>query len=171
VTDRDKPAEIGVATKRMPEGRLKIIENMLAACVPGVIIERRMSTEWRISTRQVRRYVQRVLERWAEQAKVVAPLRRYQLRVMMEDIYSKAREGNELGIAITAADRLARLDGGYEPVEIKHTGEVRLPSGFQSPADARAYLATHMKRLAQEGMHESSAEGAAGSAQGSEEGR
>lgn len=97
--------------------RLEQVERLLRECKTSSAIQQQLATEWHVTHRQVRVYIQKVYERWQEEAKAEGPLRREQRRAQLEGILEIAVFSMDLKSACVAIDRLCRIDGVYAPIE------------------------------------------------------
>lgn len=138
------PGKVG-GHRAIPRSRLDAIEAALGRVLPHSIIERKFATEWKITRRQVRRYISKVYEEWEEQAKENRATHRSALRWAFQDIYQKSYSDQEWGMALQALDRIGRLDGCYAPDKVEVSGEIT-NLGFKDAEEAKARLVELMKK-------------------------
>lgn len=118
------PAERSEALKiRMGE-----VEKMLAIQLTSSDIQKRIVEKYGVSARCVRNDIMRVYKKWDVESEAERPARRSQLRMTLRRLLQMALKGNDVRAAILVADRLAKLDGLFAPVEahVQHSGSVRM---------------------------------------------
>lgn len=123
VNGRPIPKHARGMRRHTPE-RLALVEAALRCLTSHHVIEERFSKEWKIQKRAVREYVTAVYRAWAEQAEASKDFRREQMRIAFQDFYEKTmrvdatEKGPDFKAAVTALDRLCKLEGVYEPDKV-----------------------------------------------------
>lgn len=102
-------------TRLKPEARL-LIESLLATCTPTSLIKKQLVTKFGCSDRSAGMWITQAVDMMADEAKPFEKdARRAQLRVAFSDFYQKALLARQFNSAVTALDRLCKLDGLYAP--------------------------------------------------------
>lgn len=117
------PRKVRQISKAEVAERLEEVELLMASCVQSLTIERKLQHKWGVSRRQVRWYMQRVRERWAnESSKLDREERRRELETTIRSAIAAATARGEPAQVLRGSDQLAKLHGLYEPdrVETKH---------------------------------------------------
>jgi hypothetical protein len=101
------------ADKLELEARLLTAEELLVSGLSPARVQRELARKYGISTRQVRTYVAKIVERWEKESKEDAAHRREKLFRMAERLYAKAYAQDRLGPANAALQTLAKLGGAF----------------------------------------------------------
>lgn len=107
--------------KRLDRVKLIATEKLLRECKAHSVIEEKLSQTYGVTRRTVRDWIMLVYAEWDRVAKATAPHARTRMRAAFEDFFAKAMDedatekGPDYKAALQALDRLARLDGVYEP--------------------------------------------------------
>lgn len=118
---------------RLPREREAEVSRLLSQCVPHAQIVAYLSQKWNVHESTIRNYIHEVYHRWAELPSLDPTSRKEQMRQAMMDFYQKALKGGAYSAAVTALDRLCKLDGLYAPDVVVARGELNKDS--QSVAD------------------------------------
>jgi hypothetical protein len=94
--------------------RIEAAEELLCAGLSPGRVERKLSQDYGISTRQARTYIARVYERWEEQITADAPHRREKVYRMAERFYAKALIDKQYTAASNTLHLLAKLSGALQ---------------------------------------------------------
>ena len=131
--------------------RLERIEEMLASGIPSGKVETVLATEYGVSRRQVRNYIQRVYQLREQQRIVDAPYRRENLLRKIERFYAKCLAKEKFGPAAQILVLEARLSGALtqHPVE----REAALDRIGAPPEDA-AQVLPYARKVLMAQMHE-----------------
>jgi len=98
--------------RRFQAGRLDAVSNAMAACDSYSKIEERFAAEWKVTRRQVRRYIGEVEAQWKARAASMAPDDwRGELTEMALDVYREARAAKHARVALQCIDQIAKLHG------------------------------------------------------------
>lgn len=113
----------------VPRERLDAIRIALGKCWSHGKIYALFSKQWSVTRQTIYNYVQRVYEEMAEEDKEARPHRKQRIRESLEEFYDRAMQEDKthepnFPAAIQALDRLARIDGCYEPERIEMSGGV-----------------------------------------------
>lgn len=101
-----------------PEQRL-YIEGMLATMTPLAIIVREAAKRFDVTEMTAKGWYTRTLLQLGDEAQQIEKdWRRAQMRAAFSDFYQKALIAKQFNSAITALDRLCKLDGLYAPEEL-----------------------------------------------------
>jgi len=95
---------------------------MLALQIPPTEVQQRISEKYDVSTRCVRNDIQRVHRTWEAESSLERPARRGQLRSTLRRILQLALKKSDLRSAVGVCDRLAKLDGLNEALQVEHSG-------------------------------------------------
>lgn len=108
------------------EQRLLQVEAWLASGYRHRQTVEMIRDKFKVSSTIALKYIRRVEEQWAEEGAREAPHRRDKLRAAMWDFYLKAMTDGAWTAAGQMLDRLARLDGCYQPeqVEVAHSAAI-----------------------------------------------
>lgn len=126
---------------------MRVCEELLVRRVRTCDIERAMGSQFRLEPRSVRKYISRVHDRWRAEAEASPrSQRRNHLRQNLEDLYQRSinarevvrdKDGNpvldasnrpvtyprpDVRAAVGVSDKLAKLDGLYEPLTVDAGG-------------------------------------------------
>lgn len=115
---------------RLPPEREAEISRLLSQCVPHAQIIAFLSQKWGVKDNTIRVYISEVYHRWAQLPALDPVGRKEQMRQALMDFYTKAMKGGAYSAAVTALDRLCKLDGLYVPEVSAMRGEL----GDRSPA-------------------------------------
>jgi hypothetical protein len=119
-----------MAQKKGKGSRLKaderlFVESLLASVTPHAIIRREIQKRFGINERRASAWISYVYALLAEEAKPQAKdERRAQMRNVLGDFYQKAVLAKNFNAAVTALDRMCKLDGLYAPEQhdVRHQG-------------------------------------------------
>lgn len=101
-----------------PEQRL-FVESLLATCTPTQVIIKQIGLKFGIKERQAKNWISATYAALAEEARPIEKAeRRAQMRASLGDFYQKALLARQFNAAVTALDRLCKLDGLYAPEEV-----------------------------------------------------
>ena len=100
---------------RLPPEREAEVARLLSQCVPHPKIVAYLSQTWGCTDRAVRRAIREVYYRWSKLPSTDPLARREQMRQAMFDFYGKALKAGAYSAAVTALDRLCKLDGLFAP--------------------------------------------------------
>jgi hypothetical protein len=141
MTDRPDRTARHRADQLEINSRLLTVEELLVSGLSPARVERELSKKYGISTRQVRKYVTKIVKRWQEDSKEDAAYRREKLFRMAERLYAKAYAQDRLGPANAALQTLARLGGAFAKGEADRTQltEVLGPPPTDDPTKALIY--------------------------------
>jgi hypothetical protein len=138
------------------EARLLTAEELLVSGLSPARVQRELARRYNITTRQVRTYVAKIVERWQKESKDDAVYRREKLFRMAERLYAKAYAQDRLGPANAALQTLAKLGGAFAKGETDrgHLNEVLGPPPKDDPTKALIYaqnvLVLTMQDIAQD---------------------
>lgn len=123
---------------------LQAVETLYRAYVSPVEIQDRVAREYSVTTRTVRRYLEEVVTKYAEQEKGDRERNRHQMRATMRAAMAKCLAAGNHKAANAWADKLCKLDGLYEAEKVEHSGQVNgvhvnAETGPLKPAE-RAHL-------------------------------
>jgi hypothetical protein len=120
------PTPMQVAASQAPRGklgpapdRLRKVEAMLRDMKSHHVIEQELASEFKVTRDTVRRWITIVYAHWAKEADQTRPHARQRLREGFLRFYDQAMAAGDLKSAVQALDRLARIDGAYEPERIE----------------------------------------------------
>lgn len=108
---------------KYPE-RLEAVERMLRECQSHSVIEQILAARFGVTRGTVRLWIHEVYKQLGEQAEDLRPFAREKLREAFVEFYQRAmaptatEKGPDYKAALQALDRLARLDGCYEPEKL-----------------------------------------------------
>lgn len=164
----DKPGKGNRSGKRsakaLAKERLEVVDQMLHKCYTHSAVCGILAKQWDITPRQVRNYIRKVYEMWAEDAKKTlvdrVSLRRTQLEQVLEDamlrrvkVKDKKAQGGfrmepdpDLRVAVAALDRLCKVDGAYAPIEVATTVVGQIDLKKMTSDDKRKALAKLMTK-------------------------
>jgi hypothetical protein len=123
------------------EARLLTVEELLVSGVSSSRVERELSKKFSISRRQVRRYIDKIVERWQEDSREDVAIRREKLYRTAERLYAKAYAKDSLIAANSALQTMARLGGAFaqgDP-DRAHILETLGPPPIDDPMKALEY--------------------------------
>lgn len=95
------------------------VGRLLSQCVPHLQIRAYLKQKWGCSEETVRRAINEVYYRWGQAAQPEKDSRREQMRQALMDFYTAARKHGAYAPAVTALDRLCRIDGLYAPEKLE----------------------------------------------------
>ena len=95
------------------EDRIDKAEDLLVGGISPGRIERALAKDYNVSTRQARRYIAAVYDRWRQQTIEDAPHRREKIIRMAERFYSKCLTEKQYSAASNALILLARMSGAF----------------------------------------------------------
>lgn len=105
-------------SKLKPEARL-FVESLLATCTPHPVIKAQIAKKFGVGERQAANWIKATYEELAIEARPrQKDERRAQMRAALSDFYQKALLARQFNAAVTALDRLCKLDGLYAPDEV-----------------------------------------------------
>lgn len=110
---------LGQRKARMKPERQYEIERLLTQCVPHPQIRRYLSQKWGITEHTVDAYVRETYRRWAALPAMDKDGRREQMRQVLSEFYQRAMRAGNHSAAVTALDRLSKLDGLYAPEKVE----------------------------------------------------
>lgn len=108
----------------MPE-RVAYVERQLVGCVAHQVIERRLSKQWKVTSRTIRNYIRRVYDEWHRRAMEDPADHRTQLVLALSEVYRKAMMDGQYRAAVAALERIGRLNGLFtEEARLRVEGRV-----------------------------------------------
>jgi hypothetical protein len=130
---------------KLARERLDVVDQMLRQCWTHSAIQVVLAKKWDISKRQVRNYIKKTYARWDEDAKKTLVDRVHLRRAQLEGILEMAMQQAppDLRIAVSALDRLCRVDGAYaaEKAEVTVTGNIESEIRHMTSDDQRKAIA------------------------------
>ena len=109
--------------------RLASVQSLILQGVDNLTIASTMSAEWKLSTRQVRKYIKEVRDRWrATEVEVDPVIMRAEARAQLEDCYYEARRRGDFRTCNQLLrTKLQMIPGGFAPQKIEHAGQDGAP--------------------------------------------
>jgi hypothetical protein len=104
---------------RLPPDREAEVSRLLSQCVPSAQIREYLSAKWKCKPDQVQKAINEVYFRWSKLPAQDRESRREQMREAFFAFYQRAMKAGSHGPAVTAMDRLCKLDGLYQPDRIE----------------------------------------------------
>jgi hypothetical protein len=123
---------------------------LCAGLGPGHV-ERQLVRDLAISTRQARRYIQRVYGRWNAQSAADGPHRREKVIRMAERFYAKAMAAKDLRAAVQALQILGTMSGGFQQHDAER--QKRMAALGPPPQDPTRAL-VYAQRIMIDALHE-----------------
>lgn len=112
-------SKFGRGSRLKPEQRL-FVESMLATQTPASVIKREGAKKFGKSENTIENWISQVYELLgAEADPIKKDERRALMRQALGDFYQKALLARQFNAAVTALDRLCKLDGLYRPEEVE----------------------------------------------------
>lgn len=106
-----------------PEQRL-LVESYLATMTPHSVIKKEIAKKYGIREERVGEWIRNVYDMLRMEADPIKKdERRAQLRAALGDFYQKALLARQFNAAVTALDRLCKIDGLYAPDEVEITAK------------------------------------------------
>lgn len=124
----DAPKRRRTLTESEVQARLEQVEGLLAACTRTNTIQRALSAEWGVKPRQVRKYIQRVRDKWAAEAAILVDGEdrakyRAQIRTGLMDATNLAARDGDVNQWLRGLTLLAQLDGLNQPAKVEVSGK------------------------------------------------
>ena len=123
---------------------LAAVETLYKAYVAPPEIQDRLSKEFGISTRAIRRYIEEVAEKCHEEGAAQRDRNRHQMRATMRAAMTKCLAAGNHKAAERWADKLCRIDGLYAAEKVVVSGRV---DGVHVNADAGPLKPTERTHL------------------------
>jgi hypothetical protein len=147
-----------MAAKRAPRltmEREAEISRLLSQCVPHAQVAAYLANKWHVGEPTIRTYIREVYHRWGALPSLDPAGRKEQMRQALMDFYVKASKAGAYSAAVTALDRLCKLDGLYAPDVAVVRGELSGQSQSISDTDpekVRARMAELVRRYYPNGL-------------------
>lgn len=153
-----KPAKRRARGPKIPLAHKQTVQSHLISMMPMPMVVDQCSASWGKPRKYVMAVIQAVEQEWAEEAALVAPTRRHQIRAGMEALYRLAISKDKLTVAAFTLKELGKLDGCYQPeqLQVEHSGAVGVgislgALGFKSPEEVESRIDELRARLAAQG--------------------
>lgn len=101
--------------------RRREVEAMISLQVGSMKIQSEMASKYSVTTRTVRKDIVMIYERWEQEAGGPTKSKRNQMRQTLRTIMRKAMGAKDWKAAISACDRIMKLDGLFAPTVIEAT--------------------------------------------------
>jgi hypothetical protein len=139
------------SSRQKTDERVDLAEDLLCAGLGPGHVERQLVKDLRVSTRQARRYIQRVYARWTAQSAADGPHRREKVIRMAERFYAKAMGAKDLRAAVQALHILSKMSGGFQQHNVER--EERMAALGPPPRDPTNAL-LYAQRVMIDALHE-----------------
>lgn len=106
--------------------RLRILEEMMASCVPWQAIVEDLTQRFDVGQPTIHKWSKEIRDRWEVEEAELRPQRKAMYRARLDALYSRAWRQGDLDICVKVAKLHGDLDGLNAPIRVQHSGVVEV---------------------------------------------
>jgi hypothetical protein len=128
--------------------RLRILEEMMASCVPWLAIVEDLTKRFDVGPPTIHKWSKEIRDRWESEEVEQRPQRKAIYRARLDALYSRAWREGDLLICVQTAKLQGLLDGLNAPIRVQHSGVVEVAALTPDQRRKEIELLLERRRLA-----------------------